>query len=235
MFKWEWFSIFKLTNEKLIPCYTALSGEKGFYPSKKMPTNFFSQKYLLSLILKISTGKERRCDSGLFSSFSTALHRPSSDTVSHGPLSPSHWPVFLVLSFSHHQPQAGQRQQELQLWLLLLVPHLGNYFCAPTVQTQQRHRRKNKRTHFKVHMADCSSLSTARGRQLCLSGAGVQRYWRGDVASRLRGLQRLHLCLRSDGRWQVLHHDGETGCQRSTRNHSLGTDLKITWPALRKD
>lgn len=86
----------------------------------------------------------RKATKAFRSSISTTWH-DSSDTVSRGRRSPSLWPVFLVLSFSHHQPQAGQRQQELQLWLLLLVPHLGKSFCTPTVQMLCR--RPNRDTH----------------------------------------------------------------------------------------
>lgn len=85
-------------------------------------------------------GTERAGDSGLPGSISWTWHRHSSYSVSRGQVSPSLWPMFLVLSFSHHQPQAGQRQQELQLWLLLLVPHHGNCFCNPTDTPTKTHR-----------------------------------------------------------------------------------------------
>lgn len=53
--------------------------------------------------------------------------------------------------------------------------------------------------------------SAARGPELCFSEAGVQGHWRGDAASRLWRLQRVHICIRADRSGQKLHYDGTTG------------------------
>lgn len=59
-------------------------------------------------------------------------------------------PKSVFLCVSYPQPQAGKRQQELQLWLLLLVPHLGN-FASSKIYTFQW---MSYRIHCK--RADCS-------------------------------------------------------------------------------
>lgn len=59
-------------------------------------------------------------------------------------------PKSVFLCVSYPQPQAGKRQQELQLWLLLLVPHLGNFTCSKIYTFQWM--------SYKIHYkrADCS-------------------------------------------------------------------------------
>lgn len=56
---------------------------------------------------------------------------------------------------------------------------------------------------------------------LCLSEAGVSGHWGGDATARLRGLQRVHLCLWSDRGREILHHDGQAGA-RTAGHHSTG-------------
>lgn len=51
------------------------------------------------------------------------------------------------------------------------------------------------------------------GSELCNSAPGVRGLWHRDAGPRVRGLQRLHLRLRSDGRGQVVHDDGPPGAR----------------------
>ena len=75
---------------------------------------------------------------------------------------------------------------------------------------------------FWLYFHSSPFMSVARGHQLCVSEAGVQWHRRGDAASCLRRLQRLHICIRPDGSGQKLHHDGTTG-ERRTRDHTSGS------------
>lgn len=66
-------------------------------------------------------------------------------------------------------------------------------------------------------------LSAARRHQLRVPDAGVQGHWRRDAASRLRGIQCVHICVRSDRSRQKLHHDGAAG-EGPAGDHSSGND-----------
>lgn len=61
----------------------------------------------------------------------------------------------------------------------------------------------------------------ARRPLLCITEPCVQRHRKGNARACFWGLQRLHLCLRPDWSWQILHHDGQAG-GGTGRNHSHG-------------
>lgn len=65
------------------------------------------------------------------------------------------------------------------------------------------------------------SLTLGGGPVLCISEAGVFGHRRRNAASRLRRLQRLHLCVWPNRSRKVLHHDGQTGT-RAAGHHPTG-------------
>lgn len=156
---------------------------------------------------------------GFSSSVNTKWHQADSD-----PVSPSLWIMFLVLFSAIINPKQAKDNKSF---------NFDYSYWSHTSVTLHSLRAKVCRRCIRTHIytliwfprwiyltffrfmslwLTIDLLSTAWRCQLCLSDASVQRHWRGNVATCIWGLQRLHLCLWPDRCWQVLHHDGETGC-----------------------